>query len=207
MSSVSAAAVAATPQTLQDAARRARLVLAAFWVLDGFLQCQPYMFTPAFGKQALAGAAQGNPRVIADPITWAAGIVAGHPGVTNALFAMVQLALGLGIAYRSTVKPALAASIVWSAAVWWLGEGFGGVFTGSATPVSGAPGAVILYAVLAVLSGQPRTMRNLPEDLGRFWPPGPSGRRRRERSGRCCGAPRRIWRCSRPTAAPRGCMT
>jgi hypothetical protein len=35
--------------------------------------------------------------------------------------------------------------------VWWFGEGLGGVLTGTASPVSGAPGAVILYALLAVL--------------------------------------------------------
>ncbi|MBS4728005.1 hypothetical protein MSM1_06455 [Mycobacterium sp. SM1] len=142
---------AVTPEALQDASRRARLVLAAVWVLDGFLQFQPYMFTPAFGKQMLAGAAQGNPRVIAQPVVWAAGIIAEHPVATNALFATIQLALGLGIAFRGTVKPALAASIVWSVGVWWLGEGLGGVLTGSANPLSGAPGAVILYALLAVL--------------------------------------------------------
>ncbi|MFF2809551.1 hypothetical protein ACFVT2_20675 [Streptomyces sp. NPDC058000] len=59
--------------------------------------------------------------------------------------------LGLGIAWRPTVKPALAASIAWSLGVWWFGEGVGGVLTGTASPVSGAPGAVILYALLAVL--------------------------------------------------------
>ena len=35
--------------------------------------------------------------------------------------------------------------------MWWLGEGFGGILAGTASPVNGAPGPVILYAVLAVL--------------------------------------------------------
>jgi hypothetical protein len=35
--------------------------------------------------------------------------------------------------------------------VWWLGEGLGGVLTGTASPVSGAPGPAVLYALLAVL--------------------------------------------------------
>jgi hypothetical protein len=71
--------------------------------------------------------------------------------VTNAAFATIQLLIALGIAWRPTVKAALAASIAWSLGVWWFGEGFGGVLSGSASPVSGAPGAVILYALLAVL--------------------------------------------------------
>ena len=71
--------------------------------------------------------------------------------VLNALLATIQLALGLGIAWRPTLRLALAASIAWSLAVWWLGEGFGGILAGTASPVNGAPGPVILYAVLAVL--------------------------------------------------------
>ena len=71
--------------------------------------------------------------------------------ITNALFAAGQLLLGLGIAGRRTVRVALGASIVWSRAVWWLGEGLGGVLTPAASPVTGAPGAVIIYALLAVL--------------------------------------------------------
>ena len=46
---------------------------------------------------------------------------------------------------------ALAASVAWSLGVWWFGEGLGMVLTGDVNPVSGAPGAVILYALLAVL--------------------------------------------------------
>jgi hypothetical protein len=41
--------------------------------------------------------------------------------------------------------------VLWALGVWWLGEGLGGVLAGSASPVNGAPGAVFLYALLAVL--------------------------------------------------------
>jgi hypothetical protein len=133
-----------------DARRRLQLGLAMIWLLDGVLQYQSFMFTKAFG-QSLAGTAAGNPAVIADPITWAAGIVEQHPVGTNAAFATIQLLLGLGIAWRPSVRAALAASVAWSVAVWWFGEGLGGVLNGGASPVNGAPGAVILYAVLAVL--------------------------------------------------------
>jgi len=99
----------------------------------------------------LAGTAPGNPAVIADPITWAARIVAQHPVPTNAAFATIQLLIGFGIAWRPTVRVALAASIGWAVAVWWFGEGLGGILNGGASPVNGAPGAVIIYALLAVL--------------------------------------------------------
>jgi hypothetical protein len=134
-----------------DVRRKAQLALAAIWLLDGVLQYQPYMFTKAFATQIIAPTAQGNPGVIADPITWSARIIADHPVGTNTAFATIQLLLGLAIAWRPTVKVALAASIGWSLAVWWLGEGLGGVLTGTAGPLSGAPGAVILYGLIAVL--------------------------------------------------------
>jgi hypothetical protein len=133
-----------------DTRRALQLLLAVIWVIDGVLQFQPFMFTKDFSAM-LAGTAQGNPAVIADPITWAARIVENGPVWTNAAFASIQLLLGLGIAWRPTVKAALAGSIVWSVAVWWFGEGLGGVLDGGANPISGAPGAVILYGLAAVL--------------------------------------------------------
>src|SRR6201994_2604897 len=146
-------AVAAAPVTARSAVdlRRAlQLGLAALWLLDGVLQYQSWMFTRAFG-QLLAGAADGNPSVIAAPITWDAHLVEQHPVLLNFLFATIQLALGLGIAWRPTIRVALGASIAWALAVWWFGEGLGGVLATPDSPVAGGPGAVILYALLAVL--------------------------------------------------------
>ena len=133
-----------------DLRRKLQLALAALWLLDGILQYQPSMFTRAF-PQMLGDSAQGNPAVVAGPITWSAGLIGHHLALLNAVFATIQVALGLGIAWRPTVRAALAASVAWSLAVWWLGEGLGGVLAGTASLIDGAPGAVILYAVLAVL--------------------------------------------------------
>lgn len=133
-----------------DTRRWLQLGLAAIWLLDALLQLQSFMFTKAFG-QSLAVTAPGNPAIIADPINWSARIIEAHPTWTNALFASIQLFIGLGIAWRPTLKVALAGSVAWSLGVWWLGEGLGGVFTSSADPLAGAPGAVIIYGLLAVL--------------------------------------------------------
>jgi len=133
-----------------DARRRLQLALGALWLLDAILQYQPVMFSRAFG-QMLAAAAAGNPDLVSRPIIWDTRLVGQHPVVLNAAFATIQLLLALGIAWRPTVKAALGASVVWSLGVWWFGEGLGGVLTGTASPVSGAPGAAVLYALLAVL--------------------------------------------------------
>src|SRR5580698_6146336 len=104
-----------------DSRRVLQLALAGLWLLDAVLQYQSAMFSRAF-PQMLADAARGNPAVIADPITWTARLIDHHVVAMNAIFATIQLLLGLGM-----------------------------VLTGTASPVNGAPGAVILYALLAVL--------------------------------------------------------
>jgi hypothetical protein len=142
---------AARPAAARPDTRRAlQLGLAAIWLLDGVLQYQPFMYTKAFA-QSLAGTAAGNPSVIARPISWDANLVEHHLVLLNTIFATIQLGLGLGIAFRPTVRIALAASIAWSIGVWWFGEGLGGVLIGGASPLNGAPGGVIIYALLAVL--------------------------------------------------------
>ena len=135
-----------------DSRRRLQLALGALWLLDAILQYQPVMFTRAF-SQMLAAAAEGNPAFVSRPILWDAHLVGQHPVALNTTFATIQLLLALGIAWRPTVRLALGASIVWALGVWWFGEGLGGVLTGTASPLSGAPGPVILYALLAVLLG------------------------------------------------------
>jgi hypothetical protein len=140
----------ATTSSGTDARRVLQLILAAIWLLDGLLQYQSFMYTEAFG-QMIGGTATGNPGIIGRPISWNAALVEHHLVLLNTVFATIQLLLGLGIAYRPTVRVALAASIAWSLGVWWFGEGLGGVLSGGASPVSGGPGAVILYALLAVL--------------------------------------------------------
>jgi hypothetical protein len=150
MSELAVGGVPAAAWRAPDTRRLLQLALGALWLFDAVLQAQSIMFTRAFGHM-LADSAPGNPALVAHPISWSASLIAQHGMATNAVFAAIQLLLGLGIAGRRTVRVALAASIVWSLAVWWLGEGLGGVLTPAASPVTGAPGAVIIYALLAVL--------------------------------------------------------
>ncbi|MGH9080676.1 MAG: hypothetical protein ACRDYE_11500 [Acidimicrobiales bacterium] len=128
-----------------------QLALATFWLLDGILQLQAFFFTKSFGLQMISGMSSGNPSVVARPITWSATAIGHHAVLTDAIFAVVQITIAFAIAWRPTLKTGLVASIVWSAGVWWIGEALGGILNGTADPVNGAPGAVILYALLAVL--------------------------------------------------------
>ncbi len=153
--------------TAPDVRRRLQLALAGIWLLDAMLQFQSFMFSKGF-SQMLGATAPGNPAVIADPISWSARIIADHPAATNAIFAFIQLAIAIGIAWRPTLRLALGASIMWSLGVWWFGEGLGGILNGAGGPANGAPGAVVIYALLAVLLWPGRRDRPAPFAAGRF---------------------------------------
>ncbi|MGP0028585.1 MAG: hypothetical protein ACLPKE_35305 [Streptosporangiaceae bacterium] len=136
------------------ARRGLQVALGMVWLLDAALQYQPYMFSRHFVTDVLAPASIGNPAVLADPAAWAARII-GHDVVAwNAAFATIQLALAGGLLWRRTARAALAGTIGWALAVWLLAEGAGGVLSGMhgmASPITGAPGAAVLYALLALL--------------------------------------------------------
>jgi hypothetical protein len=161
-----------------DVRRRLQLSLAGIWLLVALLQYQSFMFSNGF-SQMIGGTAAGNPGAVASPISWDATLVAHHPVLLNSIFATIQLLLAIGIAWRPTVRVALAASIAWALGVWWFGEGLGMVLTSSASPVNGAPGAVIIYALLAVL----------------LWPADRAGQPAPFTAARAVGAPvaRALW--------------
>lgn len=144
-------------RTSTGARRWLQIGLGLLWLLDAALQFQPYMFSRAFATKVLYASAAGSPGPVAGPVRTASQLILHHVAAWNALFAVIQLALAAGLLWRPTVKAALAGTVCWSLAVWWLGESLGGIFTGTASPLSGAPGAVILYALLALLAWPART--------------------------------------------------
>ena len=125
-------------------------ILGFIWLLDAALQYQPYMFTKDFPNDTIRPTGQGSPGWVSSPVSWSADLMVHHVVFWNAVFATVQLVIAIGLFWRRTVKLALAGSIVWAVLVWWLGEGLGGVLAGPVTAMMGLPGAVIIYALIAV---------------------------------------------------------
>jgi len=83
-------------------------------------------FTRGFATQVIAPAGHGQPGFVADPVHWAATVIAAHPVVWIAPFVAIQLLIGVALLVPRTARPALAASIAWSLGVWYLGEGLSG---------------------------------------------------------------------------------
>jgi len=131
--------------------RGLQIALGLIWLLDAALQYQPYMFTKAFARDVLTPAGEGSPAVVHGPVSWSASLVAAHPVIWNTLFATIQLLLAAGLLWRPTVRAALAGSVAWALGVWWLGEGADGLLAGEPLSYTTAPGAALLYVLLAVL--------------------------------------------------------
>ena len=143
------------PRIKADAARKLQIALGVIWLIDGALQLQPFMFRRSFVTQIIIPTEAGQPSVIAAPIRVAAHLIEPRVALFNLFAVTIQVLIGLGLMYRPTVKPALLTSFGWALGVWWIGEGLGGLFTGNGSPLTGAPGAALLY-VLAGLIVWPR---------------------------------------------------
>jgi hypothetical protein len=139
--------------------RALQVVLGLFWLLDAGLQFQPFMFRSSFTTTYLLNNAQNQPDVVRWIITDVGHFVGPHVAVWNTFFALIQVAIGAGLLFRRTVRPALVVSFFWAFGVWFFGEGLGLIFTGSASALTGAPGSVFIYGLIGVMAW-PRSRTN-----------------------------------------------
>ena len=154
-----------TRHPLVRSQRILQVVLGLFWILDAALQFQPFMFSKDFVPTFVLANASGQPTVIHWVITNVGNFLAPHPAVWNSLFALTQLAIGVGLLFPRTVRPALALSFPYALGVWVFGEGFGMLLGGSATALTGAPGSVLIYALIGLMAWPHRvTPRSATDD-------------------------------------------
>ncbi len=129
-----------------------QIILGLFWLLDAGLQFQPYMFSSNFTSTYLLNNAHNQPDIVRWVITNVGNFVGPHVAVWNTFFALIQVAIGVGLLFRRTVRPALVLSFFWAFGVWFFGEGLGQIFTGSASALTGAPGSVFLYGLIGLMA-------------------------------------------------------
>lgn len=129
-----------------------RLILGFIWLADGLFQMQPVMFTQSLVTNVMQPVAQGQPGPIAASLQWLDTFTSHHLILVNTLTALIQVALGVFLLTGWFVRTTLLASVAWSLLIWWGGEGFGQLLTGQASALTGATGAVLLYAILALVA-------------------------------------------------------
>jgi hypothetical protein len=108
------------------------------------------MFTSNFTSGVISPAAQGQPIVVAGPIHFFIHIFLLHPAIFNSLAATTQVILGVLILWERTTSIGLIGSIGWGLFVWVIGEGYGGIFSTHTILLMGAPGAALIYVILAI---------------------------------------------------------
>lgn len=131
--------------------RGLQIALGLIWLLDGALQFQSYMYSRGFITEVIEPSAMMQPAWIGHSIVSAAHFAGHDLALWDTLFGLVQVMIGLGLLYRRTVRPALVVSFGWALVVWWFGEGLGMIPADMASPLTGAPGAVLLYGLIGLL--------------------------------------------------------
>ena len=135
---------------LSDTRRCLQTALGILWLLDGLLQLQPFMYSAGFPAVLRANAA-GQAGWLHASLIWGANLAQGHLTLFDTAFATIQVLIGLSLLYRPTVRLAILVSCGWAVVVWWFGEAFGMLLMTMAAPLTGAPGAVILYALIGLV--------------------------------------------------------
>jgi cytochrome oxidase Cu insertion factor (SCO1/SenC/PrrC family) len=142
------------PAAVEPAARRfLRLSFGLLWIVDGLLQAQSAMPT-SFSRVTLSAGLADSPRWLADLVgplvrTWIR-----HPVLADATTVWVQVGLGVLFLIGGSgllLRLALWGSVAWGAVVWVAGEFLGGLLSPGASWLMGAPGAVLVYVVSALV--------------------------------------------------------
>jgi hypothetical protein len=109
------------------------------------------MFSNGFVTPIVEPNAAGQPAILAHAIRLAAHLFAQQPVALNAAAAALQMAIGLALLHPRCYRLGLALSVMWGLAVWCFGEGLGGLLTGTASPLTGAPGAAVIYLLVSLI--------------------------------------------------------
>ena len=138
---------------LRVTTRGIQIALGVVWLLDGLFQFKSFMYTHGIVSEVFGPAAEKQWSIVGGPMKTFDNFYGHDLTLWNTLSGEIQVAIGLGlILSRKTVKPALLVSFGWALVVWWFGEGFGGLTsTTLPSPLMGAPGAIILYAIIGLL--------------------------------------------------------
>jgi len=158
--------------------RLLRIGFGLLWVFDGILQAQPKM-AGGLATQVIEPIAASSPAWVQHVVNWGGTAWSYHPIQAGAASVWIQVGIGvwLIVASRGTwSRLAGLASVGWGLTVWVFGESFGGIFAPGLSWLTGAPGAVLVYAVAGALVAlpeqawrSPRFGRLLLAGLGLFF--------------------------------------
>jgi len=154
----------------EDRARRLlRVGFGVLWIFDGILQAQPKM-AGGLASLVIQPTAAASPAWVQHLVNWGGTAWSYHPIQAGAASVWIQVGIGAWLIAASRgpwSRLAGVASVGWGLVVWVFGESFGGIFAPGLSLLTGAPGAVLLYAVAGALIALPEGAWRGPR-LGRL---------------------------------------
>ncbi len=129
-----------------------KMGLGILWLVDGILQLQPempYVFLP-YVIIPMMGSTSG---AIYNIVNFGVNIWSLHPVIFNAMAAVTQLFIGIGLLIKLNKTGnvlVLMVSAAWSLIIWIFGEGFGGIFQAGSSFLSGVPGSALVYFIISI---------------------------------------------------------
>ena len=148
--------------------RLLRVGFGLLWILDGILQAQPKM-AGGLAAQVIEPIAATSPSWVQHIVNWGGTNWSYHPITAAAASVWIQIGIGAWLivaAHGPWSRLAGLVSAVWGLTVWVFGESFGGIFAPGLSWLTGAPGAVLLYAVAGALIALPEGTWRSPRPLG-----------------------------------------
>ena len=145
-----------------------RVGFGLLWILDGILQAQPKM-AGGLAAQVIEPIAAASPAWVQHVVNWGGTSWSYHPITAGAASVWIQVGIGAWLIvapHGSWSRLAGLASVAWGLVVWMFGESFGGIFAPGLSWLTGAPGAVLLYAVAGALIALPEGAWRSPRPLG-----------------------------------------
>jgi hypothetical protein len=149
--------------------RGLQVALGWLWFLDALLQLEAPNFARDFPLGDLAQSVMGAPGWENQVIFSSIRPFVAHWPLWNLASALLQATIGIALILGYGVRTTLLVSMVWSATIWLIGEGLGMLPTGFAMAVFGAPGAAVMYGVLAGLAWPAKRGWSAPDVARRPW--------------------------------------
>jgi hypothetical protein len=133
--------------------RGARLMWGALWLAMAWLWLGSAGSSPNAVGEAISGAPAGT-AWLAHVQEWLATATQGHGLAIGLTLAVASAAIGITVARNWHARAFLGVSVLINLVFWIVGQGFGGLFTGSATDPNSAPLLILLACALYALVGQ-----------------------------------------------------
>ena len=132
-----------------------RIGFGVLWIIDGLLQLQPEM-PLGLPTQVVSPTVASAPHWLVSLVDFGTNAWLRHPVLAASGTVWLQLGLGIWLLVANRgwwSRSAGWASAAWAIGVWVFGNGFGGLFVAPISWTTGAPGAVLFYAIAGVAIG------------------------------------------------------